>query len=335
MTIDPLLQQDRIALGVMANRTLELPGVSGVTMFTIDNQVLATSGRSEEGLRYTEPVTRHDSIMGYVRVTLTRDTGQPSIAPMLLGLVAMLLAPLMAVGMFSVRYTPAPKARASEDTRGASDPSTDAPPTGAQPAVTEDHHLVAVNLYNQISMTREARKAELDHAQAIAQKVVDLYVGDVRALAGTGLLVHFPPGNDADRALQVLCATFVLAKLLAQHEDADVGTYRLGLHTVALPVGVELNAHAREIADVALLSALAKHMTVAVSGTFPIETLREDQVTSSPLQHPLLDELATVAGARLVADLSPVQQKLVTQQVGHLSDDLSGQWGSTASESTF
>ncbi|MCZ6710740.1 MAG: hypothetical protein O7B25_10280 [Gammaproteobacteria bacterium] len=315
LTIDPLMERDRITLSVLANRTLASPQVSGVAVYTIDNHLLAASGQTENGPHYTEPIRFDDSIMGYVRVSLKRSQGPPSMLLILLGIVTILLAPLVTVGALSVRY--AGKHAARPDTALVSEI------TVRLPDELEHHHLVAVNLYNQISMTRDARKAELDHANVIAKQVAGLYYGEVRSLPGTGLLVHFHPSTDADRALQVLCATFVLVELL--------GAYRLGVHSVGLPAGAGLGNDRAEIADVARLSALAKHRTVAVSGSFPLDTLRDDQLHRQPLQHPLLEELHTVPKAYLVAALSPAQQALVTQQVRHLSD----QWGSTASESTF
>jgi uncharacterized membrane protein affecting hemolysin expression len=315
LSIDPLMERDRITLSVLANRTLESPQVSGVAIFTIDNQIIAASGQTESGAHYTEPITFDDSIMGYVRVSLKRPQAQPPMAMILLGIMMMSLAPLVTVGALSLRYVPKPAA--PSDTAHVSEI------TVQLPEQTEQHHLLAVNLYNQISMTLEARKAELDHASAIAEQVACLYYGEVRPLPGTGLLVHFHPSNDTDRALQVLCATFVLVELL--------GAYRLGVHSVGLPAGVELGSEHAEIADVALLSALAKQTTVAVSGSFPLDALREDQLRRQPLQHPLLDELQTIPNAHLVTALSPAQQVLVTQQVRRLTD----QRGSTASESTF
>jgi hypothetical protein len=256
-------------------------------------------------------------------------------------MLVVVLAPLVVVGGIHTRFV----RRSAPSTLSTPDQATTAAAeTGADRAqATEDHHLVAVNLYNQISMTPDAREAELQHAQAIAGRVASLYLGNVRPLPGTGLLLHFPPSDDRDRPLQVLCATFVLAELLAEYEVGDVGTYRLGLHTIGLTVDDEFEAHAAQIADVALLSALAKHMTVAVSATFPIETLRHNQVQRHALEHPLLDELATIASAHLVTGLSPPQQALVTQQVARLSDhslDHSSnhsldQEDATASESTF
>jgi len=156
----------------------------------------------------------------------------------------------------------------------------------------------------------------------------------MRARSQSGSPQFMPPRFmhcDADRALQVLCAAFVLAELLAEHEPSDTSTYRLGLHTVGLPAGCHLDLDAPQVADVALLSALAKRLSVAVSDAFPLGKLRHDQVDGHLLQHPLLDELMTIPGARLVTGLSSAQQALVRQQVGRLSD----QWGSTVSESTF
>jgi hypothetical protein len=326
LTIEPLLKQNRIALGVLGNRTLALPEVAGIQVLTIDDQVLVASGQVDQGLRYTRPVTFDDSIMGYVRVYLNPPAANTATFGWLLAILGVVLAPPLAVVAFSLRIIARPAAVMPPAT---AIQRADGPEI---PEETEAHHLVAVNLYNQFSMTPAARKLELDHAFAIAEQVANLYLGEVQQLPGTGLLVNFPAGDDPDRALQILCATFVLAELLAQYQADDAGSYRLGLHTVEIPVGQDLQSREAQIGDVALLSALAKHLTVAVSGSFPIQTLQShDQVFSHSLRHPLLDELGSVASALLVTGLSATQQTLVIRQVERLST----QWGSTASESTF
>ncbi|MDH3643760.1 MAG: hypothetical protein OES38_16770, partial [Gammaproteobacteria bacterium] len=221
LSLDPLLKQDRIALGVLANRMLALPDVAGVSVITIDNRVLAASGKTDNGVRFTEPITFDDSILGYVRIELRADVRPFPMASILISLLSALMVPLVTVGAFSIRYQPAAANPADSE-------------VVAEPVATVDHHLVAVNLYNQISMTPDARRIELDHAFEVAERVAGPYLGEVQELPGTGLLVHFPTTTQNDRALQVVCATFVLAELLAQYETDDVSSYRLGLHTVAL-----------------------------------------------------------------------------------------------------
>ena len=203
-------------------------------------------------------------------------------------------------------------------------PEFDAPAEDAQ------HFLLALNLYNQIGMTPEEREAELEQARSLAERVAEVYSADIHPLPGTGLLVHFPDTSDHDRGLQVLCAAFVIARLL----ENQTGIYRLGLHTIELPSGGTLPEHTPEVSDVALLSALAKHMTLAVSDGFPLRLLQQDRVECHPLDHPLLEEIGTAHGrGYLITALSPAQQTLVSQQVIRFSADQEGD--STANESTF
>ena len=319
LAIEPLLKQDRMHLAVISNRMLNIDEVAGVSVFSVDNQVLAASGESQHGPRYSRPVTLDESIMGYVRITLDPQAAATpnNITRVGLALAALLLVPGLCIGALSVRLQSRPALAAVTDVELAT------------PATTAQHFLLAVNLYNQIGLTPEQRAAELDHAHDIAARVGEVYSATVQPLPGTGLLVHFPDTSEHDRGLQVLCAAFVIAKLL---ED-QAGIYRLGLHTIDLPSGGPLPEGVPEISDVALLSALAKHMTLAVSDGFPLRLLQQDRVECYPLDHPLLDEISTAQGrGYLVTALSPAQQALVAQQVVRFSAD---QGDSTAKESTF
>lgn len=319
LAIEPLLKQDRMHLAVISNRMMNIDEVAGVTVFSVDNQVLAASGESGSGLRYSEPVTFDEGIMGYVRITLDPNKIRAPIdlARIGLALATLLLVPGICVGALSIRLRPQPAIASVAEV------DFDGPESTAQ------HFLLALNLYNQIGLTPEQRSAELESARNLAARVGGVYSAEVHPLPGTGLLVHFPDTSEHDRGLQVLCAAFVIAKLL----EEQTGIYRLGLHTIDLPSGGPLPDHAPEVSDVALLSALAKHMTLAVSDRFPLRLLQQDRVECYPLDHPLLEEIGTAHGrGYLITALSPAQQALVSQQVVRFSAD---QDDSTASESTF
>ena len=60
MSVEPLMNQDRIHLGVLANRVLEISEVVGVGIYTLDNQAVAVSGTIAVGVSHTEPVTLDD-----------------------------------------------------------------------------------------------------------------------------------------------------------------------------------------------------------------------------------------------------------------------------------
>lgn len=319
LAIEPLLKQDRMHLAVISNRMLNIDEVAGVSVFSVDNQLLAASGDSQSGPGYSEPVTLDESIMGYVRISLDPDVANlpANLTRIALALATLLLVPAVCIGALSLRLQPAAALAAVTEVE------LDAPEPNAQ------HFLLAVNLYNQIGLTPEQRATELAQASSIAARVGNIYAGEVQPLPGTGLLMHFPDTSEHDRGLQVLCAAFVIARLL----DNQTGVYRLGLHTIELPSGGPLPDARQEVSDVALLSALAKHMTLAVSDRFPLRLLQQDRVECYPLDHPLLEETSTTDGrGYLVTALSPAQQALVDQQVIRFSAD---QDDSTASESTF
>ena len=320
LAVEPLLKQDRMHLAVVGNRMLNIPEVTGVAVFSVDNQVLTVSGGSQSGPSYSEPVTFDEGIMGYVRVTLNAgQTATPTnLTRVALALATLLLVPGLCVGALSIRLQRRPTTTSVAE--ATIDPNAD----------IAQHFLLALNLYNQIGLTPEQRAAELTLALNMATRVGNVYSAKVRPLPGTGLLVHFPDTSEHDRGLQVLCAAFVIARLL----EAGGGIYRLGLHTIDLPSHGPLPDDAPEVSDVALLSALAKHMTLAVSDCFPLRLLQQDRVKCHPLDHPLLEEISTAHGrGYLITSLSPAHQALVVQQVIRFSADQDDD--STASESTF
>ena len=320
LAAEPLLKQDRMHLAVIGNRMTTIDEVAGVSVFSVDNQLLATGGESTTGPTYSAPVTFDESIMGYVRVTLDPAMLSEGISwtRIALSLITLLGVPWLCVAVLRLRLAP--------------QTATDNVTAVELPAPEEDdvqHYLLAFNLYNQIGLAPEVRTAELAHATAVAKRVGGVYSATVGPLPGTGLLMHFPGTDQEDRGLQVLCAAFAVAHLL----DDQAGVYRLGLHTIDLPPAAELPEAAPEISDAALLSALAKHMTLAVSDHFPLRLLQQNRVEYSPLDSPLLEEIATAdGGGYLVTALSPAQTALVKQQVVRFSQD---HGDSTASESTF
>ena len=69
LCVEPLLKQDRMHLGVLSNRIAAVAEVSGVGIFTLDDQVLALSGKLGPP-RYAHPISFDDSVVGYVRISV-------------------------------------------------------------------------------------------------------------------------------------------------------------------------------------------------------------------------------------------------------------------------
>ncbi|NIP13815.1 MAG: hypothetical protein GWM88_03335 [Pseudomonadales bacterium] len=315
LAIEPLLTQDRIALGVIANQAVDIPGVSGVEIVTVNEQALAASGSLTRGQIYRSDVSFNDQIMGSVRVALTEPASRLGDA---IGVAAatLLAAPFLALALLSIRLErPVPRQP------GRVEVTLHTP--------RERHFLIAVNLYDQLGMAPEQRVAELNYARIAAGKVAGLYGGDVENLPGTGLLLDFSDGGDEDRPWQVLSATAVLAALL----DEEAGDYRLAIHAGDAPAGHRVLMDEQAVSDAALLSAVAKRGTLAASSVFSAcLDSGGDLLERTIIEHPLLEELATVGpDSVLITALSGPQQDLVQHQAAHLASHRPA----TASESTF
>ncbi|MCH8140703.1 MAG: hypothetical protein IH908_03800 [Proteobacteria bacterium] len=323
LSVEPLMKQDRIHLGVLTNRVAEIAEVVGVAIYTVDDKVLALSGTPANGVNYTEMVTSGDTIVGYVKLSVDRlafergDTSSRSLRYSLSALVVF-LTPLFILVLSNVNDSRKLARRCVIPTQSPADQ-----------AETQPRYLLAINLYNQLSMTPAERELELAYGLTMAEQVANLYQGHAVYLPGTGVLVGFEHNEGHDRAFQVMCAAFVLLHLL--DEDAVRGIYMLAVHALLLPSDKKLEVSAPEVADTVLLSALAKYKTVAVSDRFYVRILRRERLLSQRLDNPLLAELTTAQACYLITGLSRAYADLITQQV----ERLTAQGDSTTSESTL
>ncbi len=160
--------------------------------------------------------------------------------------------------------------------------------------------------------------------------VAEIYQGQVVSLPGVGTLVDFDHTNDDERPFQVLCAAFVLIRLL--NDEAPFGRYRVGLNLTEHPADAVLPLDDDAVADAALLSALARDGTLAISEPFTRTLGEEDRFVTTPLVNPLLDELTTSnADCRLVTGLEAASAALVVQQ----AERIKTQRDAISSPSTF
>jgi hypothetical protein len=142
--------------------------------------------------------------------------------------------------------------------------------------------------------------------------------------------VDFDDTDQEDRAFQVVCAGFALARLL--RDEAPFGVYRLGLHLVSRPGDEPLPVDHPAVKDVALLSALARDNTLAISETMSDALENPERLVAKPMANVLLEELTTSGpDCQLVTDLASTEKTSVLQLV----DSLKTQRDSIASESTF
>jgi uncharacterized membrane protein affecting hemolysin expression len=341
LVVEPLLKQDRMHLGVIGNRLADIPQVDAVASYTLDNEVLASTG-TDQALPYAEAVTVDGSIVGYVRVGLDPQAfAELDPTRMLLNLLVLLLLPFVIASSWSltqparrqelVARLPRLPANPPWAPRHLPAPKPEAPVALPEPDPAEVvHYLVAVNLYNQLSLPPTEREFELSLCVELAEAVAGIYQGQVVGVAGLGAVVSFDHTDDPDRPFQIICAAQVLARLL--REEAPFGVYRLGLNLTLRPADEPLPVNDDAIADAALLSALAKDATLALSQPFAAALAERERVVMKPLVNPLLDELTTSnAGCYLVTEL----EAPYAAEVIHKAEQLRSQREGISSPSTF
>lgn len=340
LAVEPVMRRDRLHLGVIGNRLAETPAIRGVTTYSSNNDVLTSTGIME-GPQYTAPVVIDDSIVGYVRVAVHPPAFAPDGTTQLLALlaVALLVPMLVAVGWSLAGAARRGELRPTMPSRPSwlkTAHADDAGPAGepiiehAPDPVDVPHYLLAVNFYNQLTLPGSEREFERALCRELAEAVAEIYQGRVVSLPGVGALLDFDHTADEDRPFQVLCAAFVMIRLL--RDEAPFGHYRLGLNLTERTAGETPPFDDAAVADAALLSALAKDEALAVSAPFAEALQGEKRCFFRPLVNPLLDQLTTSGpGCRLITGLEPTSAALVARQV----EQLKAQRDATSSPSTF
>ncbi len=339
--VEPLIDRDLIHLGVLINRVTALPAVTGASVHGMDNEPLALSGDLRRGLVFTDQVVGSGKSLGVVRIHVDEarfDSSLPG-SFVLASLVWVALVPLVVLGAGQISLSgldlrPSRSARTAPEPEQMLDSLPEPEP--------EPCFLIAVNLFNQLSLTPELCSRELAFARMTAERVAALHHGEVLDLPGTGLLLTFGGSHSDDRPFHVLCAAFALSRLLA---DADsFGRYRLGVHVLNLEAEEALSVTSDTVKDAAVLSALAKDNTIIASRAVVDQVPYQQRVVLEPMSHPLLEELETIGdGAALARALAPPHDDLITQQLLELKgetdadgvDHADREGPSTARESTF
>ena len=305
---DGLIDEDRIELGVVANRLTGVPRVAGVAIFTVEDELLALSGTLEHGTPFVEPIVLDDTLLGYARISLVAPPAAPD--PIRLGwTVLALVAIALLVAWWSARLR-----------GGSHQPSqqTSIDPDSATEAVTR--FLLVGNLHNQLSMSGSERRRSDERALAVARQVGEIYGCRSTHLPGTGLLMTFAAREDNDSAFEAVCAAFLIAERLAG--DAATGRYRFGLHVVELQAGESPSDHPAALEDAALLAAMGKSGAIVASESFFARLAEPGRLEARAFSHPMLEQLhATSEQSCLITGLVGDHRALLEQQASHLAGD--------------
>lgn len=340
--VEPLVERDLIHLGVLINRVTALPAVNGASVHGMDNEPLALSGDLSNGRTFSEQIVGNGRSLGVLRLHVDEASFDEGLSPALVlaSLVWVALVPLVVLGASQISLS------ALDFRAGRQSPAATAEALAALPEPEpEPCYLVAVNLFNQLSLTPDQCAAELAFTRMTAERVAALHHGEVLNLPGTGLLLIFKGSHSDDRPFHVLCAAFALRQLLAdgrlRADGESLGRYRLGVHTLTLAADEAFSIGADPVKDAAILSALAKDNTIIASTALVEQVPYRQRLILEDMGHPLLEELETIGGGAVLARaLAPPHDDLIAQQLLELrgaadapQSERSGP--STASESTF
>ena len=223
-----VLANDMISMNVLLNELTRNPAIAQVTVYNVDDQVLAISGRSVsmsnpqqvgEGVigNYIAPIALQDSLAGYVRVHLA-DTGlQPGqgihfwLQPAAMALMLMLSVALLL-----------PQLRRSEQGD-----------TDVQPGASTGLYL---RLTNRDAVLEQADGLQrLESCRQLLHDIADLYSAEPEWYDDGDMRLAFLRGADEEEsAFQALCAATLFLALNNRHNRQYASNCRLqlqaGLH---------------------------------------------------------------------------------------------------------
>ena len=262
---EPMSRNDRVSLGLVAQRMLKRPEISRIAVYTVDNQPFVVIG--EEALSgapaHIEPVTRQAAVIGDVSVTL--DAGRFGVP------VSTLLARSWLFWLFGLALTGAGGALADWwRSKPAAEDESEAAKPAVHPTHDDDTYILVANLFQRPGVGSAYRQDALRRATTIATRVADLYAGDCVELPGTGVLVTLGRTDSLERGFEAVCAALLLRRLCrglrGDGDDAALFRYGLDLATSASATGAAdagdgsgegEPAKRLTVSDVALLSSLA------------------------------------------------------------------------------
>ncbi len=295
-SVDGLMAEDYIELGVIVNRMAAVDGVGGVAVYRLDGSLLAVAGESGRGIPHTREIVFDGQLVGLARVTL-------DVPATVLDWKRMALTVGGVVGLpFLVAW--ASRVTAFRGRRK------------GRMARAQAHYLLMATLRSGLPPDSDIQRRALNQGLRLAKQVGTLYRADCRLLPGEGLLMAFTPGlADRDRAFQTLCAAFLLAdSLIRLPEPSD---WTVGMQSTAFE---ETDiAKPASVVDAAILASLAGPGIVAVSDAFLADVKDLSRIRAEPLAHPMLRKLvAEDKTCHVVTGLAPAVKVLVDHQVDRL-----------------
>lgn len=238
LAVEPLMRQDRVALGLAASRVAERPQVRGITVHTVDGEAFAVVGEAVPpgSPAFAAPIAVQDSVVGRVTVTLNQGAFGLSFAGLLRSAWWWLAAGLLlaaAGGQLADRRRSRPPAAETQGEEAAQavtpSPTVVESVEGAEPAEDGGPFLLVANLFARAGQPPEDREEALRRCFAVAEAVAGQTGAEAEALEDVGVAMRFP-GEAQDAAYAAVRGALLLR---AAMDEANLPPFRYALRQVA------------------------------------------------------------------------------------------------------
>ena len=298
LAVEPLMRQDRIGLGLLANRLAERPQVRGIAVHTLDKRPFVVVGEASRrsSPTFAASITVEDSVVGSARVTVNAAAFELSLGSLLFDswwywLGGLLLA--AGGGLLADRRwrSDAPASAAAPLIRNEVPPAAASPaeamanqPAGVPPN-TADALVLVANLFSRAKLAAAERDAALRRCLAAARTVAHRHGGNTELLDRVGVAVTFA-GAGPDAADDALHGALLLRAAMARTDAAPL--FRYGLDRLASTVSAPADA-------VALMAALAADGELLLGAAAFASLKQPERLRATPIDEPAWCQLSPTA----------------------------------------
>ena len=277
LALEPLLNQDRIRLGVLAERLARRPEVRRIAVYTVDNRLFVVAGdaHSSDVPTFIRPIAVQDTVAGDVQVALNADRfGLPVIRLLEWGWLV-IVGGLLLVVVVATYVSQAGRQRQRARTEAKHGPVAPVPT-----------YMLVANLVEAQGRSASQRGRTLRRGMAVAERIANLYAGQTEQASDSGVLLRFQATAAPERGFEVVCAALLLQRLLNgldRSNGGDPGTpsgdgdpssapFRYGLDLSGTGTATDAaaagpTARVSPFANVLLLSSLAPPGELAIGET--------------------------------------------------------------------
>ena len=312
LAVKPLLGNDNLALSSLINDMSMFDEIEGISIYSVDDQLLAVAGNSALGSTlpvFSQKIRVQDTIAGDVRIMINPDAFRTPFVDKFLRSLGWCAAGLIAV--IGVTIGLSFRGHLSE-----SHPQVEEG-IGSQTNV----FILVVNVFNQISLPVEARDRAMSIAAARSNRVANLYAARATSLKGTGVALAFDQTDAQDRSFEVVCAALLLSKSLdgmnRDHytEERPKIRFRFGLHVGPVCKALDELLSTDHARDAVLLSALASDGHLAVSEDVMASISGNERIIGQIKDNPAaISLISTSHRYHLIEGVAPAYQSLIERQ---------------------